>query len=420
MCAVSSSYVVAVLFLVTVFNFMDRQILPILLEAIKRDLGVSDSQMGLLTGFAFVAFFALSGLPIARAADAHSRRNIIAISLAFWSGMTMLSGCATSFFQLALTRAGLGLGEAATAPAAQSMLSDLFWASRRTAALSLLAIAGPTGVMLAFIVGGSLQEVVGWRTTFVAIGAPGFALALLVLLTVAEPRRGAAETSWLDGGRHDLRETLAYLWSLRSLRYLAAGASLNLFCAWGTTVWSASFLIRVHGMSTSAAGAWIGIASGVGGIAGTLTGGLMAERLSRRDAAWQFRVPAVTSALAAPFIVLFLTLPAFVALPMYFAAAFFGACMIGPVLAITQSLAKVRMRALAAALVAVAFNIVGNGFGPLVVGVSSDLLAPRFGPASIRYAILAPVTAAMLAAAWCFHRGERHIAAELARATDSG
>ena len=412
-------YLVSVLFLVTVLNFLDRQILSILLEPIKRDLGASDAEMGLLTGFAFVAFFALAAVPIARASDAHSRRNIIAVSLAFWSVMTMLSGYAASFLQLTVARAGLGVGEAATAPAAQSMLSDVFPGPRRTGVLSLFAVAGPIGVMLAFIVGGWLSEAVGWRATFVAVGAPGLLLAVVVLLTVREPRRGAADAS-VDLAQHNLRETVAYLLNLRSLRYLTAGASLNLFCAWGTTVWSASFLTRVHGLDTSQAGAWIGLASGIGGIAGTLAGGLLAQRLGRRTPAWQLRLPALTSALAVPFLVLFFTLRAPVALPMYFGAAFFGSCMIGPVLATTQSLAKVRMRALAASLVGLTFNVVGIGFGPLVIGVLSDMLGPRFGVDSIRYAILAPAALAMGVAALCFARGARHVSAELAYAARMG
>ena len=409
-------YVVAVLVLVTVFNFVDRQILPILLESIKRDLGASDAEMGLLTGFAFVTFFALAGLPIARAADAHSRRHIIAVSLAFWSAMTMLSGYAASFLQLAAARAGLGIGEAATAPAAQSMLSDLYSGAHRAGVLSLLAVAGPIGVMVAFIVGGWLQEVAGWRTTFVVVGAPGLILALLVFLTVPEPRRGAAEQSWIDGGRPDLRETIACLWRVRSLRYIAAGASLNLLCAWAMTVWSPSFLLRVHGMQTAEAGALIGIASGVGGVAGTLCGGLAAQRLARRDPAWQLRLPALTSSLAVPFVVLFLMLPTSVAPSMYLGSAFLGSCMIGPVLAVTQNLAKVRMRALAASLVAMTFNVVGTGVGPLAVGVLSDLLVPRFGTGSIRFAILIPASVAMIGAALCFDRGSRYVTAELEQA----
>jgi len=405
------------LFLVTVFNFIDRQILAILLEPIKRDLNASDAEMGLLTGFSFVAFFALAALPIARAADTCSRRTIIAVSLAFWSVMTMISGASTSFLQLSAARAGLGVGEAATSPAAQSMLSDLFSGSRRTTVLAILAIAAPIGVMLAFVLGGTLNEALGWRATFVAVGVPGLVLAGLVRLTLPEPGRGGAEPSSVDLRQHPLRETISYLWSLVSLRYVTAGASLNLFCAWGMTVWSAAFLIRVHHMDTARAGAWVGIASGLGGIAGTLFGGVLAQRLGRVDPRWQFHLPALTSALAAPFVALFLTLPSSIAPAMYFGTAFFGSCMIGPMLAIPQNLAKVRMRALVASLVALTFNVIGTGFGPLAVGVLSDVLTPRFGVEAIRYAMLAPCTLAMIVAAICFYRGAGHFAAELERNT---
>ena len=164
-----------VLFLVATVNFMDRQILAILLEPIKHDLGASDTEMGLLTGFAFVLFFALASVPIARAADRYSRRNIIAVALTFWSVMTMVSGYAASFLQLAAARVGLGIGEAAAAPAAHSMISDLFPKDRRTASLALLAVAAPVGTMIAFTIGGMVNAAIGWRMTFVALGAPGLA-----------------------------------------------------------------------------------------------------------------------------------------------------------------------------------------------------------------------------------------------------
>lgn len=220
---------VAILFVVMVVNFADRQILPILLESIKRDLRASDTEMGLLSGFAFVLFFALAGLPLARLADVSSRRHIIAVALGFWSVMTMLSGRATTFLQLAAFRMGLGIGEAASGPAAQSIISDLYPSERRTGALSLLAVAGPIGVMVAFVVGGALEQAAGWRYTFVVVGTPGFLLALVQLLA-SEPRRGAAEQPGVDVARYDLRETATYLLSLHSLRYITAGASLNLFC----------------------------------------------------------------------------------------------------------------------------------------------------------------------------------------------
>jgi predicted MFS family arabinose efflux permease len=407
---------VVLLFLVSAVNFMDRQIVAILLEPIKRELGASDTEMGLLTGFAFVAFFALAGLPIARASDRYSRRNIIAAALAFWSLMTMWSGYVATFLQLGTARVGLGISEAAVAPAAQSMLSDLFPRERRTAPLALLAVAGPVGAMLAFTIGGIANAAFGWRMTFVALGAPGLLLTVVILLTMGEPRRGASETDSVDAKQYDLVSTLAYLWSLRSLRWLVAGASLNFFAASASVVWSASFLIRVHHMNTGEAGAWLGMTLGLGGIAGTVCGGLMTQRLARAEPAWMLRVPAVTSALALPFAVSFLTLPTWIAPLLNLGASFFGTCMLGPMWAVTQMLALVRMRAQAAAFVALVFNLGGAGLGPFAVGVLSDWLAAFFGPRSIQYSLLAAAVIALPGAALCFHRGAQHVGSELERA----
>jgi predicted MFS family arabinose efflux permease len=406
---------VTLLFLVSTVSFMDRQILAILLEPIKRELGASDTQMGLLTGFAFVLFFALASVPIARAADRDSRRNIIAAALTFWSVMTMLSGGVTTFLQLAAARVGLGISEAAALPASQSMLSDLFPRDRRTAPFALLAVAVPVGTMLAFTMGGIVNAAIGWRMTLVALGAPGLLLALVLLWTIREPQRGASEAQSDDGRQYSLSDTVGYLWSLRSLRYLAAGASLNLFAASAKLVWSAPFLSRVHGMSTDEAGAWLGMTTGVGGIAGILLGGLAAQRLARRDPAWMLRAPSFTSAFAVLFVALFLMLPISSAPIMNLGASFFSSCMAGPVLAVAQALAKVRMRALAAALVALVANLIGGGLGPLIVGVSSDVLAPSLGPTSLRYALLVPTVVALLGASLCFSRGARHPASELKR-----
>jgi predicted MFS family arabinose efflux permease len=269
--------------------------------------------------------------------------------------------------------------------------------------------------MLAFTMGGIANAALGWRMTFVVLGAPGLLLCVVVLWTMREPRRGASEGECADATPCDLSTTVTYLWSLRSLRWLVAGASLNLFAASASVVWSASFLIRVHHMTSGEAGAWLGMTLGVGGIAGTVCGGLVAQRLSRVDPAWMLRVPAVTSALALPFAVSFLTLPSWIAPVLNLGASFFGTGMLGPLWAVTQMLALVRMRAQAAALVALVFNLVGAGLGPFAV-VLSDRLAGVFGPSSIRYALLAAAVVALPGAALSFQRGARHVASELERA----
>jgi predicted MFS family arabinose efflux permease len=332
--------------------------------------------------------------------------------------MTMVSGYAGSFLQLAAARVGLGVGEAAAIPASHSMIADLFPRDRRPAAHALLAVSVPVGGMLAFTIGGLVNAVIGWRMTFVALGAPGLILTLLVLSTLREPRRGASEAQWVDAGYYGFYDTIRYLSGLRSLRYLVGGCSLNFLAASALLAWSAPFLIRVHAMTTDEAGAWLGVTTGVGGIAGIVLGGLAAQRLARTDPAWLFQVPAIAAALTVPFVVLFLTLPASSAPVMKLGATFFSTCLLGPVVAVTQNLAKVRMRALASALVTLVVNLVGAGIGPLTVGVASDALAGSFGPNAIRYALLVPTVTALLGAALCFARGARHVTSELGRGVE--
>jgi len=410
------AYTVTMLSLLMVFSLMDRQILSILLEPIKRDLGTSDSLMGLLTGFAFVAFYTLTSVPIARLADAYSRRNIIALSLVFWSAMTSLSACAASFVQLALLRIGVGIAESGSGPAGQSLLADLFPPARRTAAMSMLAIASPVGVMLAFIIGGALNERFGWRMTLAGIGAPGVLLALLWWLTVKEPPRGASDASLVDNKPSELRQTVRYLSSLKSFRGLTLGSSLAIFTIMVMIVWSPAYLERVYGISSAQVGLSLGIATGLGGIAGGLGSGLLAQRLMVRDLAWLLRLPALTSLVGAPLVAGFLLLgksPA--ALPLFFGVAFCSAAMLAPVMSATQLVAKVQMRAVAAALVTLMFNFIGTGLGPFAVGLMSDILAPRLGLRALPTAMWLAALAS-LGAALAFAIGARHLRRDVIRA----
>lgn len=410
-------YVVGVLFLVGVFNAMDRQILAVLLEPIRRDLAASDTVMGLLTGFAFVSFNAVVSVPIARAADFRSRRDIIAAALAFWSVMTAATGLVTSAVQLALTRVGVGIGEAATAPASQSVLSDLFPLDRRTVALTVLLVSTPVGFMMAFLAGGALSEAVGWRMTFIVAGLPGLLLAAIVRLTIAEPTRGRLAPAGADPDRIDFAATVRYLWSFRSLRYLAAGATLSVFAGWAFLVWSHAFLARAHGMSTGEAGFWLGLAAGIGGVTGMLATGFITERLARRDRRWLLGVPAVVSLFGVPFVIAFLTLPGGkAAATMAFGVMLFGPAILGPTATVTQSLAKPRMRAVAASLVMATFNVAGLGLGPLTVGILSDLFAATRGTEGLRLALLMPMVGALTGAGVLFAAGARRLPADLQRA----
>jgi MFS family permease len=413
----SDWHVVGVLFLVGVFNTMDRQLLSVLLEPIRRDLAASDTVMGLLTGFAFVSFNALVSIPIARAADFRSRRDIIAAALAFWSVMTAAAGFVTSAAQLALARVGLGIGEAATAPASQSVLSDLFPLDRRTVPLTVLLVSTPVGFMVAFLAGGALSEALGWRMTFIVVGLPGLLLAAIVRLTIAEPPRGRLAAPGADPDCIDFAATVRYLWGFQSLRYLAAGATLSVFAGWAFLVWSPAFLARAHGMSTGEAGFWLGLAAGIGGVVGMLAAGFITGRLARRDRRWLLGVPAVVSFLGVPFVVAFLTLPGgAAAASMAFGVILFGPAILGPTATVTQSLAKVRMRAVAASLVMLTFNLGGLGLGPLTVGILSDLFAATRGTEGLRLALLVPIVSALTGAGVLFAAGARRLPSDLQRA----
>lgn len=408
-------YTTFVLFLVTAFNLMDRQILAILLEPIKQDLQLSDTAMGLLTGFAFVALYAVASVPIARLADATSRRTIISVALAFWSAMTALSALAGSFTQLALARIGVGFAESATGPASNSMIADLYPPHRRAFGLSILATASPFGIMLAFIVGGWLSDAVGWRMTLVYAGLPGIILALVVWLTVREPQRGAADSGRADTAHYDFRMTLRYLLGSRSFLYLTLGAASSVFAIMSMIVWSPSVLSRVHGVPTGMAGLWLGAATGLGGVIGAPLSGWLATRLSHRDVSWLLRLPALTSVLATPCLAAFLLLPPMAAPPLFFLAVVFCSAMLGPVMSATQDIAKVRMRATASALLILTFNFIGTGLGPVAVGALSDSLAGTLGAGSIRAALWLAVAASLVAGA-SFFLAARHLRADVARA----
>ena len=235
-----ANYVLAVLFIAYVFNFVDRQIISILLQPIKEDLGVSDSAMGFLTGTAFALFYAPLGIPIARLADTRVRRTIIAIGTALWSAMTAASGLAQNFAQMALARVGVGIGEAALSPPAHSLLADYFPVERRATALSIYSMGIHIGILFGVLAGGWLEEYWGWRSAFVVVGLPGLLVAALVQFTIREPVRGAQEPGGLPAATElpSVREVLEALWAMRAFRFLSFAAALSAFSGYAFTTWA--------------------------------------------------------------------------------------------------------------------------------------------------------------------------------------
>ena len=383
------NYALGVLVVVYTFNFIDRQILSILLEPIKLELGLSDTALGLLTGFAFALFYATLGIPIARYADKNNRRNLIALALAIWSGMTALSGLAQNFWQLLAARIGVGVGEAGCSPPAHSMIADYFPAENRATALGIYSLGIPVGILFGFLAGGWLNEFFGWRVAFFVVGIPGLILAVLVRLTLAEPTRGMAEGRIDSGEQPGVMETFRFMWRKKSFRHLAFGGALTAFVGYGLVTWVPSFLVRSHGMETGEIGTWLGLILGIPGGIGIAAGGWMADKLGSRDTRWYLWVVSVALLIGAPFAfgvylsdsalaaLLFLIVP--VALGNFYQATTFSQ---------TQGLATLRMRAVAAAVLLFIINIIGLGAGPQAVGILSDLLSKSYGQDSLRYSLL--------------------------------
>lgn len=382
-------YALSVLVVVYTFNFIDRQILSILMEPIKADLGLSDTQLGLLTGFAFALFYATLGIPIARLADKGNRRNLIAGALTIWSAMTAMSGLAQNFWHLLIARIGVGIGEAGCSPPAHSIISDYYPAEKRATALGIYSLGIPVGILFGFLAGGWLNQFFGWRVAFFVVGVPGIILAILVKLSLREPIRGMSEGRADTAPHPTVKETFTFLWSKRSFRHLAFGGGLTAFVGYGVVTWVPSFLIRSYGMQTGEVGTYLGLILGIPGGIGIVLGGWMADRYGSRDTRWYLWIVTVALLLGVPFSLgIYLTDSAGMALLFLCIPVLLGNFYQATTFSQTQGLVPLRMRAVAAAVLLFILNIIGLGAGPQAIGLLSDFLEPSYGQESLRYSLL--------------------------------
>lgn len=385
-------YALGLLTLTYAVSFIDRQILAILQEPIEQELALSDSQLGLLTGFAFAVFYVVCGIPIARWADRGVRRSIIALAISVWSVMTGLCGLAQNYVHLLLARIGVAVGEAGGSPPAHSMISDIFPPSERATALSTYSVGINIGIMAGFLMGGWLNEFFGWRVAFAAVCVPGLLLALVLRFTLAEPERGHSEgiaSRVLDESAPSFAEVVYKLWSLRTFRHLAFASALVATATYAQVNWMPSYLIRSYGMSTGEVGTWLALLAGLFGGVGTFLGGYLADRFGKTDLRWYAWIPAIAYALSVPLAAAsFLTDRGTMALLYHALPAALASVFIGPVIAVTHGMVSNQMRAVASAIYFLALNLIGMGLGPLVVGVLSDAIAPTYGMDSLRYALL--------------------------------
>ncbi len=411
------AYALAMLTGVYVFSYIDRKIIFIVQEPIKLEFGLSDAQLGLLTGFMFMLFYVVFGIPFARWADKGVRRNVVAAALAAWSLMTMLCGMAQTFVHLLLARIGVAVGEAGGSPPSHSMISDIFPPEQRGMAMSVYVTGVYLGVLVGFALGGWISQHFGWRTAFLVVGAPGILMALLVWLTVKEPRRGMADKLHQVEEAPPLIDVLKMLWSRRSFRYMVAAATMSAFFTNNLIGWMPSFLMRSHEMSISEVGLWLALILGVVGGIGALGGGYLGDKLGNRDRRWYVFVPALALAIALPFSLLtFLVADQSWSLIAYCIPVLVSGMYAGPVIAMTHAMVASRARAMASAVFFFIQNMIGLGLGPVLVGWLSDALAPTYAQHSLRYALLISLTLATLIAISFYILASRHLRSDLEKA----
>ena len=391
------SYVLALLTLVFIVNFIDRQVLSVLIEPIKRDLQLTDTQLGLLSGLAFALFYVTAGVPIARLADLKSRRNLIAICMIVWSAMTALCGVAANFGQLLLARVGVAIGEAGCVAPSHSILSDYYRPADRPIALSIYSAGASVGIFLGLLGGGWLAESFGWRSALIIIGLPGIAVALVVLLTLREPIRGMSLPAHASTATTESAHFWSDLGSLlrrRTLVFIALAGGFQSMVTYGVATWLPAFFMRVHEMSASRAGATLAVINGLVAGAGAIIGGSVTARLARNERRWLLWAPAIAAVVATPLYALAVQSPSSATGLMFLTpAGFLSMVYVGPALAATHGVSGVTLRATGVALTLFVSNLLGIGGGALLVGMVSDAFAAAEPNASLRYGLLAVLVA---------------------------
>jgi predicted MFS family arabinose efflux permease len=413
------NYALVVLTIVYTFNFIDRQLLSILQESIKLELSLSDSQLGLLTGFAFAMFYVTAGIPIARLADRGNRRNIVAASVGLWSFMTAISGFVQNYAQLLAARVGVGVGEAGGSPPSHSIVSDIFPPEKRASALAFYSTGVNLGILFGFLFGGWLNEFFGWRVAFMVVGVPGVLLAIIVRTTVKEPIRGLIENKNASQEQVPFKEVVSVLWQRKTFRHMALACGLNAFAGYGTINWLASFFIRSHEMSTGELGTWLALSTGLFGAIGVLIGGIMGDKLGAKDKRWYLWVPGLATALVVPFLIItLLTGNQYIALVCAFVPGLLQNVYLGNSIATTHNLVGLRWRSTASALLFLILNIIGLGIGPFAIGFLSDYLAPSMGVDSLRYAMVTLLPTVMVWSSIHFYLASRTLAKDLENAPE--
>ncbi|MGE4324080.1 MAG: spinster family MFS transporter [Sphingobium sp.] len=398
----SRHYLLAMLTLIYAVSFIDRTVINVLAQPIKAELGLTDAQLGLVSGSAFALLYASMGLPLARIAERYSRRNLIAVSLSVWSLATAACGLAGQFWHLFLARVGVGIGEAGSTPASHSMLADMYRPEERPLALSIFSIGIPIGTIFGAFLGGWIGQTMGWRMAFLLLGLPGIAIALLFRFTITEPIRTAPVAAHEHVGA-----ALRQLWRVVAFRYLVAGFTFAAMGGYSIGAFMIAWLLRRHGMTLADASYAFGTVSGFAGIVGMLLGGVLAGALSRRDVRMQSWIPAVAMLITGIFLILCfrqsdLMSLAFFAVP----AALCYSIYVGPGYAAIQNVTPAHLRSTSSAVVLLISTLIGMGLGPPITGWISDRAGANCTAAGVcadglSFALMIASTSYLLAAV-CF------------------
>ena len=394
-----TAYVLVALSITSFFNYLDRSVFSVLAVPIKTELGLSDTQIGVLGGFGFALFYAILGLPLAWVADRHNRMTLLSICLAVWSAATAACGMAGNFVQMLLARTAVGAGEAGCVPSAYSVLSDYFPPRRRAFAVGMFHFGGNLGVLCGLMLAGILAEAIGWRMTFIVLGVPGILFAILLKLTVREPRRGQMDTgraAAMPEGSISQESAVSTMTKIRKLSarpaylHLTFAYTLSVCGYYASLLWLPQLFARVHGMSAAEIGIQYGLALGGGAVIGVAAGAMIATGFIARDRRWEMWFPAAATLASFPFLVGAVLAPnAAIAIASTFLGAFAFSTGMGPGLAAIQSLAEASLRATATAIILLLSAILGQGLGPTLVGLSSDLLTSSLNDMALSVSLIA-------------------------------
>ncbi len=378
--------VLAMLLLVYIFNFLDRQILSILAQPVKADLGLDDGQLGMLGGFAFALLYSTLAIPLAMLADRTSRSWVIAVSLGVWSAFTALCGTAQTFTTMFLYRLGVGVGEAGGVAPSYALIADAWPAERRSRALSIYSLGIPLGSAGGALLGGYIAQTVEWRTAFLVVGLLGLAIALPFKWIVRDPPRAVPAKDAIP-----LHRVFAILAAKPSFWLLAFGAAAGSMCGYGVAFWLPSLILRSFQLDLAQVGQFFGGLALTGGVAGILLGGWLGDRLGGRDRKWYALAPAICYVLGLPLFVAGVLAHSWQAAFLLFVVPqALVYVWLGPVLTAVQHLVPPQMRATASASFLLINNLIGLGLGSWVIGLLSKQLTPAYGAADgLRYAIAA-------------------------------